>query len=298
MKPFLLQHIQCLECGHGLAYDEPAGRLSCESCGRTYPTQDGIPIFTPPPAGLVLSQKLERGPEMGTPWRKANWRFIEKQINRLEAEDAILDVGAGRGDFAAALKGRKSLAVDIYPYPEVDIACDLTQVNPFRLGSFDAILLLNVMEHVFDTHTLLAMLSGLLKPGGVLLVAIPFMVKMHQVPVDFVRYTHYALERLGRDHGLEIEEIEGYYDPVFFLGEGIGNLRNAILPTLHGSRRYLGRLLITGIQAFAGLLGGVTGPGKAQPPTGVRSLAPTGYQIVYRKQGSADSSHLPDHPAG
>jgi uncharacterized protein YbaR (Trm112 family)/SAM-dependent methyltransferase len=295
MKSYLLQHIQCIECSHKLAYDEAAQRLTCESCGRTYKTQDGIPLFTPPPAGLVPSQKLERGPEMGTPWRKANWRFIEKQISRLEAEAAILDVGAGRGDFAAALKGRKSLAVEIYPYPEVDIVCDLTQVNPFCPGSFDAILLLNVMEHVYDTHTLLATLSDLLKPGGALLVAIPFMVKMHQVPVDYVRYTHYALERLGADHGLDAEEIEGYYDPVFFLGEGIGNLRNAILPTLQGSRRYFGRLLIAGIQVFASILGRVTGPGKAQPPAGVRSLAPTGYQIVYRKQGPALSNKPLNH---
>ena len=171
------------------------------------------------------------------------------------------------------LNGRRSLALEIYPYPEVDVVCDLTQVNPFRPGSFDAALLMNVLEHVYDTHNLLASLCQLLKPGGVLLVAVPFMVKMHQVPVDFVRYTHFALERLGAEHGLSVERLEGYYDPVFFLGEGLGNLKNAVLPALPASRRYPARLLLGGIQALASLLGAASpvqaGARQPRPRPGV-----------------------------
>jgi SAM-dependent methyltransferase len=247
------------------------------------PLQDGVPVFTPTPEGLQPSEKLARGPEIGTPWRRANWRFLAAQTARLEAGAMILDVGAGRGDFANLFEGRNYLALDVYPYPEVDIACDLTQSNPFREASFDAILLMNVLEHVYDTHALLSSLAAMLKPGGALICAIPFLVKMHQEPVDYVRFTHYALERLGAQHGLNVEILEGFYDPISLLGEGTGNLKWAVLPEVRGPRHYAGRLLLAGIEVMSSALGRLTGPGGVKPPKAARSHAPTGYHVVYRR---------------
>ncbi len=294
MKPELIAVLSCTVCGGDLAFQNQGGgalpELICQMCQQAYPTHLGIPIFTPPPEGIVPAEKLTRGPQAGTHWRQANWRFLEAQLKRLENErepygeaPLILDVGAGRGDFAAALEGHHSLALDVYPYPEVDIVCDLTQTNPFRPASFGAALLLNVMEHVYDTHRLFSTLACLLKPAGLLIAAIPFMVKIHQAPIDYVRYTHFALQRLGEEHGLQVDFLEGYYDPIFFLGEGLGNLRNAVLPALAGGRRYLARGLLECIQALGSQLQRITGPGRSQSPVTARSLAPTGYHVVYRK---------------
>ena len=174
-------------------------------------------------------------------------------------------------------------ALDIYPYPEVDLVCDLTLRNPFRPASFDAVVLMNVLEHVYDTHALLARLSEILKPGGILVVAIPFLVKLHQTPVDFVRYTHYALERFAGEHSLTCEILEGFYDPLFLLSEGTGNIKNAYLPTLPRLKRIGARMLMGGIQFFAGGLHSLIGSGQARLPQEMRSQAPTGYHIVYRK---------------
>ncbi len=281
MQPFLSQLIICDHCGGEL--HEQAIKLVCQTCQRSVPLQDGIPLFTEPPAGLLPSEKLARGPQVGTPWRQANWRFLEQQLRALPEEILILDVGAGRGDFADLLADQNHLELDVYPYPEIDVVCDLTQTNPFRASIFDAILLMNVLEHIYDTHGLLAALATLLKPGGILILAIPFMVKMHQVPIDFVRYTHFALPRLGQEHGMTVELLEGFYDPVFFLGEGIGNIKFSVLPTARGARHYFGRALLAGIQLLTNGLRYVTGPGQTQPPTQSRSLAPTGYHVVYRK---------------
>jgi SAM-dependent methyltransferase len=283
VNPLLDGLLQCPSCSGELVTHLQPPELACIACGRAFPLQDGIPLFSPPPAGLIPSEKLQRSPDSGTPWRKANWQFLQKQMADFGQEALILDVGAGRGDFAEALCDHRTLAIEIYPYPEVDLVCDLTQTNPFRPASFDAVLLLNVLEHVYDTQGLLANLSSLLKPGGRLLVAIPFMVKMHQTPVDFVRYSEFALQRLGEQHGLNVETLEGYYDPVFFLGEGIGNLRNAVLPNLSRTHRQAARLLLQGIQALAGGLARLLGPGQTLPAMASRNPAPTGYQIVYRK---------------
>jgi len=285
MKARLLEILQCERCGGEL--ESRPESLVCRHCGGAVPLEGGIPIFTPPPPGLRPSEKIARSPDAGTPWRQANWRFLENQAARLDPHAVILDVGAGRGDFADLFKGFPSyLALDIYPYPELDIVCDLSCKNPFRPGSLDTVVLMNVLEHVYDARALLASLSELLEPGGTLIVAVPFLVKMHQVPVDFTRYTHYALQRLGPDHGLEVAHLEGFYDPVSVLAEGNGNLRNAVLPNMRGTRRYAARLLAAGLQVSASLLRRVLGPGETAPPASVRSQAPTGYHVVYRKNHS------------
>jgi SAM-dependent methyltransferase len=285
MKEILRDTIICPQCGHGL--EQKDSTLVCESCGQAVPLQGQIPIFTQPPGNIQPSEKIERGAHKGTPWRQANWQFLQQQVARLAPEARILDVGAGRGDFAAILQNHTSLALDVYPYPEVDLVCDLTRVLPLRAESFDALVLMNVLEHVYNTHALLAALTTLLKPGGVLIMAVPFMVKIHQAPVDFVRYTHYALQRLGEEYGLSVETLEGYYDPISFLGEGIGNLKYSILPTVRGGKHYLARSLLAGIQGLSAVLDSLLGQGQTSTPAGMRSMAPTGYHILYRKNQGA-----------
>ncbi len=287
MKSGLLERLLCDVCG-GKLEAAATPELICQSCGRQVALHPGdgsqqIPIFTTPPPGLQPSIKLARGRDLGTPWRRANWRFLEAEANHLSPQAALLDVGAGRGDFAEIFAGKNYFALDLYPYPEVHLVCDLAQSNPLHLASFDAILLMNVLEHVYDGRSLLGTLAHILKPGGVLITAIPFMVKMHQVPVDFARYTHFALQRMGEDSGLVLEKLEGFYDPISLLGEGIGNLKNSVLPTLRGWRHYTGRALTLGLETLSSGLRRVLGPGKLQPPAGARSLAPTGYHLVYRK---------------
>ncbi len=281
MKSELIDLTLCTACGG--TYVLESAKLLCSGCGRTIPLINGIPIFTPIAGEIRPSEKLVRSPDTGTPWRKANWQFLQNQLAALPSNAQILDVGAGRGDFAALLDRFQTIALDIYPYPEVDLVCDLTESNPFRPAQFDAVVLMNVLEHVYATHTLVAHLAELLKPGGVLIVAVPFLVKLHQTPVDFVRYTHFALERFAGEHGLVCETLEGYYDPLFLLSEGTGNIKNAYLPGMPRSKRIAARLLLSGIQSLSNGLQSTLGPGIARPPQEMRSQAPTGYQIVYRK---------------
>lgn len=289
MKDILRTVVICHQCGGALLQKDSA--LVCESCGQSVALQDQIPIFTQPPGNIQPSEKIERGPHKGTPWRQANWRFLQQQVSKLPAEALILDVGAGRGDFAALFQDRLYLALDVYPYPEVDLVCDLTRMMPLRPESFDAIVLMNVLEHVYNTYAFLAALAALLKPAGVLIMAIPFMVKIHQAPVDFVRYTHFSLQRLGEEHGLVAESLEGYYDPISFLGEGIGNLKWSVLPTIRGGKHYLARGLLAGVQGLSAVLSALLGQGQTQAPAGMRSMAPTGYHILYRRiQGASQTA--------
>jgi SAM-dependent methyltransferase len=283
IKSELIGLFACPDCGGPYQIDPSGAYWLCGTCQAKVTCQDGIPVFTPIPDLMRPSEKIARGPEQGTPWRRANWQFLEQQVAGLKPDAVVLDVGAGRGDFASLFAGLNYLALDVYPYAEVDIVCDLTHTVPFKPGSLDAVVLMNVVEHVYDTQRFFEAIARMLKPGGVAVVAIPFMVKLHQVPFDFVRYTHFALAKFGNTHDLVIEHLEGFYDPGSFLDEALGNIQYWLIPAMRGVRHYAGRALMNIMRGTAALLQGVLGPATLAPPDQANSQAPTGYHAVYRK---------------
>ena len=164
-------------------------KLQCSGCGFEVGLLDGIPIFTDVPATIEPWEKVERGPEKGTAWRKSNWRFLNQEVKALPHEALILDVGAGHGDFADIFEGRSYFSLDIVPYAEVDLVCDLNLSIPFKAGTFDVVVLMNVLEHVYENRGLVKNIAKIIKPGGKLILTIPFLLKVHQAPFDFSRYT-------------------------------------------------------------------------------------------------------------
>jgi SAM-dependent methyltransferase len=273
----------CLNCGGDLGFNATAEELKCLSCGQSVSLVDHKPVFTPVPDTIQATEFRERGEGKGTPWRQANWSFLKEQIAALPVDALVLDVGSGRGDFSQLIQQRNSMALDIYPYPEVDIVCDLTQVNPFREECFDAVVLMNVLEHVFDTRAFLDELAKILKPEGKLLVAIPFLLKEHQEPFDFVRFTQFSLRRWGEECGLVVESLEGYYDPMFLVEQGSRNLKHTVFPGLSKLRNYLARGLLSIAEVFTSGVGALVGKGYTRFPDNERSPAPIGYHVVYRK---------------
>jgi SAM-dependent methyltransferase len=141
---------------------------------------------------------------------------------------------------------------------------------------------MNVLEHVFDTRTFLNELVKLIKPGGKLIVAVPFLLKEHQAPFDFVRFTQFSLRRWGEECGLEVESLEGYYDPIFLMEQGSRNLQHTVFPGLPKLRNYLARWLLSIADVFASRVGALVGKGYTRVPESEQSPAPIGYHVVYR----------------
>ena len=75
----------------------------CPQCGTRVELWNGKPAFTAPLEQTATFERVERGPEKGTPWRKANWRFLDTEAKGIPLEARILDIGAGHGDFAQQL---------------------------------------------------------------------------------------------------------------------------------------------------------------------------------------------------
>ena len=75
---------------------------------------------------------------------------------------------------------------------------------PFDDGSFSAVLCNQVLEHAFEPDHLIAEIARVLKPGGKLLLTVPFAWDEHEQPRDYGRYTSFGLAYLLEKHGFAV----------------------------------------------------------------------------------------------
>jgi SAM-dependent methyltransferase len=278
----LLDLMNCPECHAAL--NENGETLVCMNCGYTARTVQGIPLFTDVPATIEPWEKVERGPNKGTAWRKSNWKFLNDFISKLSADAKILDVGAGHGDFADIFVGRIYYSLDIVPYAEVDLVADLGEVNPFKDKAFDVVVLMNVLEHVYESCSLLKSITRIVAPGGSVVITVPFLLKVHQAPFDFSRYTPYFIEKMAADAGLQVESLQGYYDTQYLLNESLGNAWQYSIKTQSKLHQFIARALVFIIQRLVNWFGKLTRKGFIAPVHSQSNPAPVGYLVLLRKK--------------
>jgi len=114
----------------------------------------------------------------------------------------VLDVGGGRrrGVFEPPPTARwvvADLEVARGPHVGADI-----HALPFRDGVFDAVKASEVLEHVPAVAQALAECRRVLRPGGHLVITVPFLERLHPDPEDYARYTERMWERLLAEAGL------------------------------------------------------------------------------------------------
>ncbi len=75
---------------------------------------------------------------------------------------------------------------------------------PFRDHSFDVVLTTQVLEHVFTPEEFLREIARVLRPGGRLILTVPFAWDEHEQPFDFARYTSFGLRALLERNGFRV----------------------------------------------------------------------------------------------
>jgi len=130
----------------------------------------------------------------------------------------LLDLGCGKVPFYSLYREyvSETICVDwsksLHGNDHLDAECDLTKELPFADRSFDTILLSDVLEHIPTPERLWHEMARLLKPGGKLLLNVPFFYWLHEEPNDFYRYTKHALRCFAEATGFEvilIKEVGG-----------------------------------------------------------------------------------------
>jgi len=101
--------------------------------------------------------------------------------------DLVADFGCG-----THRRDQRVICMDGGTYPNVDVVTDLRNV-PLAEGSLAGGISIAVLEHVPDPAAHIAEMHRLLRPGGRMLVFVPFMQPFHASPYDFQRYTEVGL---------------------------------------------------------------------------------------------------------
>lgn len=89
----------------------------------------------------------------------------------------------------------------------IDVFCDLCQQLPFPENHADTVVSFQVIEHLPEPEFFLSECRRVLRPGGYLIITVPFMWHVRDAPYDYFRYTRHGLEYLLKKNRFEIVEI-------------------------------------------------------------------------------------------
>jgi len=132
------------------------------------------------------------------------------------ARGKLLDLGCGHVPYYEMYKfcTTETVCVDwentLHRNKLLDAVVDINKPLPIKSDSFDTVLLMDVLEHVAHPFELIAEISRVLRPGGKLIVGVPFFYWLHEQPHDFFRYTEFALEYMCESNALHVISLVPY----------------------------------------------------------------------------------------
>lgn len=122
----------------------------------------------------------------------------------------LLDIGCGRKPYERLFQVDEYVGLDIESERSRSVAVANHYYDgrrfPFVDASFDAVLCNQVLEHVFNPNEFVAEMHRVLKPGGTVVLTVPFVWDEHEQPFDYARYSSFGLRALFEQSGFAIEQ--------------------------------------------------------------------------------------------
>jgi len=190
-----------------------------------------------------------------------------------------LDAGSGRSSWRPRLaaRGFEVLSLDIEDRSgEVDIVADLQDMPMVSDASIGTVLCTQVLEHLPRPWDALAEIERVLEPGGHLILSVPHLSMLHEVPHDYYRFTRYGLISLLEKEGFQVQEISESGGLVSFLSHLLSMGLMTTLGSLPGLRRVIWGLNYIVLVKAAGLVDAIIG---------LRTIYPCNYVVLAQKEG-------------
>lgn len=137
------------------------------------------------------------------------------------ARGRLIDLGCGDMPY------RPEVVNQVESYDTLDFqprSAEVTYVGSVEDMSFipdatyDSAICLEVLEHVPDPFSAAHEIYRILKPGGVLVLSVPHLSRLHDLPHDYYRYTAYGLRHLLGKAGFQVLQVENRGGLLAFLG--------------------------------------------------------------------------------
>lgn len=214
--------------------------VACENCGFkfTNPRPDEISIGRFYESDDYISHSNKAGGITNKAYKLVRTYTLKQKvdlINKYSAKGNILDYGCGTGNFLAACQrnGWEVAGFEPNTYARQQAQellkkeINSTTLDNFKSESFDVITLWHVLEHVHTLNETFKELLQLLKPNGVMLIAVPNAdshdAKVYKenwaaydVPRHLYHFTQVTMKRFLKKHKLDLIEtlpmkFDAYY---------------------------------------------------------------------------------------
>lgn len=156
-------------------------------------------------------------------------RFIDREAKAVPAGCLVVDLGAGECNYKHLFGHTRYVGVDLgvgnagWDYTKLDILGDLSRL-PLRAETADVVVCTETLEHLSQPWLFAEEVSRVIKQGGRLLVTVPQMARLHQIPYDFFRYTRFGLASLFERQGFRVDRIDSEGGYFLFLGDTLKHL--------------------------------------------------------------------------
>src|SRR5680860_249465 len=142
---------------------------------------------------------------MSTPWRK----LLYKELEKITLSGQVIDLGGSRkSNYHQLFKGQFAFEVsnidEEYGY---DIKLNLEEKFQISDAKYDAVLAINVLEHIYNYDNFLSESYRILKNGGKMVVGVPFFIQIHPCPQDYWRYSGETLTKIMTKVGFKNVEV-------------------------------------------------------------------------------------------
>ena len=181
------------------------------------------PSFTP--------ERLQRLLDMNQRhfWFAGRRMLVDRLLRQYRKGDRVLDLGTGAGESAERLgrAGLKVTAVDFLPHglvrlrsagAKVALVQSSAEALPLSANTFDAVLLLDVIEHL-DDRAVLSEVHRILRPGGAVFITVPAFAWLWSYRDDAAghrrRYSQRGLAQVIAHAGFRVEHLS-YYQCLLF----------------------------------------------------------------------------------
>ncbi|MCC6457427.1 MAG: methyltransferase domain-containing protein [Caldilineaceae bacterium] len=208
----------------------------------------------------------------------AHYKLLLPLIRR-HARGKFIDLGCGTAPFWSDVVGQveRYHGVDLWPRSDkVTFAGDIQRLEMVPDDCYDSAICIEVLEHLPEPGRAVATIRRILKPGGVVVISVPHLSRLHDLPHDYFRFTEYGLRYLLGQAGMEVISIQPKGGLLTFLAHQLSTVLLAVawtLPPLKAPLLLLNRWYL------------VLGAFYADRLLGTAATFPQGYVVVARKPG-------------